>query len=138
QKQLPHGGIGASLSVAVTDSLTASTSVRIDKYQDIPLGTTYRVGADYRFAEMIIKGGVGTGFKAPSLPQRFYQSPFQQGNPNLKPERSLGWDLGAERPFFQGRLTLGVTLFQNRIWNLIVWQGNTHINRARARAQGFE
>jgi vitamin B12 transporter len=72
------------------------------------------------------------------LPQRFYQSPYQQGNPNLKPERSLGWDLGAERSFFQNRFTLGVTLFQNRIWNLISWEGNTNINRAKARTQGLE
>lgn len=133
-----HGGLGGALSFRITDPLTVSTAARIDKYQNLPVVTTYRGGIEYHIFECTFKGGIGTGFKAPTLAQRFYRSPSFSGNPNLKPEKSLGWDFGVDRFFLQKRLNLGIILFQNRIRDLIVWGGSTNVNRKRARTQGFE
>jgi vitamin B12 transporter len=44
---------------------------------------------------------------------------FFFANPNLKPEESLGWDIGFEQPFMNDRFRVGVTYFHNDIKNLI-------------------
>lgn len=134
-----HGGVGGTLSYRAFENLTVTGSSRIDKYQGIPTATTYRLGGQYFLEKVIVKGSVGTAFKAPTLQQRFYKDPFWSGNPNLKPERSLGWDLGLERPFLKDRLTVGMTVFQNRIRNLIQNKiGTGLINIGKTRTQGAE
>jgi len=135
-----HGGIGGSLSYRVFENLMITGSTRVDKYQGISSTPTYRLGGQYTFEKVIMKGGIGTAFKAPTLQQKFDKDTIYTGNPDLKPEKSLGWDWGIERPFFQNFLTLGVTLFQNRIRDMIVATpgGTTNINLNKARTQGME
>jgi vitamin B12 transporter len=133
-----HGGLGGALSFVVVEPLTLSTAVRIDKFQNLPAVSTYRVGGEYRLFEFTFKGGIGTGFKAPTLPQRYYKDPIFVGNPNLKPEKSLGWDLGVARSFYDNCLKLGITVFQNRIRDLIIFGGRTNVNLDRAQTQGLE
>ncbi len=41
------------------------------------------------------------------------------GNPNLKPEESLGWDVGLEQPLAKDKLRIGATFFHNDFDNLI-------------------
>jgi vitamin B12 transporter len=135
-----HGGLSATLSYKPYEALMITGSSRVDKYQGVPLTATYRLGGRYVFEKMTIKGGLGTAFKAPTLQQKFYKTPSLSGNPTLKPERSFGGDLGVERPFFQGRLTVGVTLFQNRIRDLITGSldRTTLVNMNKSRTQGVE
>lgn len=133
-----HGGLGGALAFTIIDPLIISTAVRVDKYQGLPVVTTYRGGAEYRIFDLTFKGGLGTGFKAPTLAQRFYRSPTFVGNPNLKPEKSLGWDFGVAHSFLQKRLNLGITLFQNRIRDLITGGNNTYVNLGKVQTQGFE
>jgi len=136
--QSNHGGLGGALSFMIAEPLTVSIAARIDKYQGLPLTTTYRGGAEYRLFDFTFKGSIGTGFKAPTLAQRFYKSPDFVGNPNLKPEKSLGWDFGVDYSFLQKRLNVGITLFQSRIRDLIVYGRNTNVNLNRVQTQGFE
>lgn len=138
--QTSHGGVGGSLIVKPKENLMIVGSTRVDKYASIPVTTTYRMGTEYSFEKIVVKGGVGTAFKAPTLQQRFNLDPFFSGNPNLRPERSFGWDIGGERSFFQKRLSVGVTLFQNRIRDLIVSSNDrkTLVNMDRSRTQGLE
>jgi vitamin B12 transporter len=138
QAKLDHGGLGGVLSVRLLESLSLSTAVRGDKYQGIPVAPTWRVGGEYGLYDIIFKGGIATGFKAPTLSQRYDKGPRHDGNPSLKPEKSLGWDVGAERSFFNQKLALGVTLFQNRTRDMIAWAGNTQVNCAKVRSHGFE
>ncbi len=135
-----HGGAGGALSFRVHENLMITGSSRIDKYQGIAPTATYRVGGQYDIEKMTVKGGMGSAFKAPTLQQKFYKDSFFTGNPGLKPERSLGWDAGIERPFFQNRLTVGVTLFQNRMRDLIASasDGKSLINIDKSRTEGME
>ena len=70
-----------------------------------------------------LRGSVGTGAKAPSLYQRFgafTQADFLTngfvtvplGSPDLKSERSFGFDYGVDQSFFDNRLTLSATAFR--------------------------
>ncbi|MBM3468490.1 MAG: TonB-dependent receptor [Alphaproteobacteria bacterium] len=133
-----RGAVGGALAFKATKSFTFSTALRVDKVQRSSVAPTYRIGGEYDFYNIIFKGGIGTGFKAPTLAQRFYKSPFFTGNLDLKPEKSLGWDIGFERSFFTERVNLGLTLFQNRIRDMIARGNRTNINLNRVRTQGFE
>jgi len=61
-------------------------------------------------------------------------------NPNLKPESSLGWDLGVEQALPGDKVRFGVTYFHNDIKNLIADSADftTDINVGRATTQGVE
>jgi vitamin B12 transporter len=68
-----------------------------------------------------------------------YPSTFS-GNPALQPEKSRSFEIGIEQPFLDGRARAGVTLFQNRIRNLI--QANSGFdsleNVGRVKTEGVE
>ncbi|MFL1462226.1 TonB-dependent receptor plug domain-containing protein [Roseococcus sp. DSY-14] len=109
--------------------------------------TTWRLGAVLHWPEvnMRLRAAGGSGFNAPSLYQRFgaIGTSFR-GNPGLKPERSLGYELGAELdvPGF-GRAdfaTLGATFFQSRVEDLVNFNAgfNTLVNVDRAAIKGAE
>jgi len=109
--------------------------------------TTWRLGAVLQWPEIgaRLRAAGGSGFNAPSLYQRFgaIGTSFR-GNPALKPERSLGYELGAELdvPAF-GRAdfaTLGATFFQSRVTDLINFNAgfNTLVNIDRAAIKGAE
>ena len=119
--------------------LDLSATLRRDSPEDFAGATTWRTGAVLRLPEfdLRLRGGVGTGFRAPSLDQRFGVSAFVVGNPDLRPERSFGWDVGVEW-LPREWLTLSATLFQSRLTDLIAYQFPTWVNIARARISGVE
>jgi vitamin B12 transporter len=89
-----------------------------------------------------LKGSYGTGFKAPDLYQLYGNGPFGfVGNPNLRPETSIGYDYGFEQPLFNDRVRFGATYFHNSITNLI---NNvfapvfTYVNVGKAATYGAE
>jgi vitamin B12 transporter len=89
-----------------------------------------------------LKGSVGTGFKAPSLDELFDNYPQFNffANPNLRPETSLGYDLGFEQSLFKKSLQFGATYFHNDIRNLIDTNATftSYANIGRATTYGAE
>jgi vitamin B12 transporter len=81
--------------------------------------TTFRIAPALLFPETDtkLKGSVGTGFKAPTLAELFQNFPSFNflSNPNLKPETSIGFDLGFEQTLLEKRLQFGATYFHNNI-----------------------
>ncbi len=89
---------------------------------------------------------VGTGFAAPTLNELYQSYPAWDfyANPNLKPESSLGWDIGIDQPFTLNHipkaLSLGATYYHNRISNLITENATytSYANVGRATTSGIE
>lgn len=120
-------------------------NIRYDHDDEFGGHATYRIapvfivpGTDTR-----LKASYGTGFKAPTLSERFSDSrPAYDfhGNPELKPEESRGWDLGFEQPLLGGRATFGATWFHNDIDNLILTNRSftSYENIGRATTRGAE
>jgi vitamin B12 transporter len=79
-----------------------------------------------------LRASAGSAFRAPSVGELSY--PFS-GNPDLQPERSVSYELGAERYVGPGRLE--ASFFSNELRDLIVYdfvaQKNENIGRARTR-----
>jgi vitamin B12 transporter len=88
----------------VIPNLTLTAGGRYDHYEYAGDAFTYRFTGAYYFTPTSTKlrGSYGTAFKAPNLFNTYSTSPFALGNPNLKPEKSQGFDIGIDR---KGRAT---------------------------------
>jgi vitamin B12 transporter len=126
------------------DRAFVAANVRFDDNDRFGGHTTWRVAPSYILAgsETKLKGSVGTGFKAPTLSQLFEDFPqfFFLANPDLKPEESLGYDVGFEQPLAGNRVRVGATHFRNDLTNLIAANDTftTLINIGRATTSGVE
>jgi vitamin B12 transporter len=138
----------AELQSTPLPGLSTAVSVRADAFRREGDVTTWRAGATYVVPSTGTKVDLtaGTAFKAPTLADLFVSFPAFGffANPDLKPERSRGYDAGFEQPFDGGRFRFGATYFDNEISDLIETSFNsttftsTLINVDRARAYGVE
>jgi vitamin B12 transporter len=124
-------------------ALNNSVSIRYDDNSRFGSKVTWREAPEYAIAATgtRVHASIGTGFKAPSLNDLFQNLPAFgfSANPNLKPETSLGYDVGLDQTLFDG-VTAGVTWFHNDIKNLITNNASftTNVNIGKARTQGVE
>ncbi len=111
------------LQSSIGERFFNAASVRYDSYDTFGGKPTFRIAPTLPIPETgsRLKGSVGTGFKAPTLAQLFQNFPSFNffGNPNLKPETSIGYDMGFEQTLLEKRLQFGATYFHNNIDNLI-------------------
>ena len=137
-----------------TEALSLTAGGRLERQDDFGTAATFRVGGTYSFKETgtRLHGGFGTAFKAPSLDQLFLDFPSFGffANRNLKPERSIGGEIGIDQSLWNGQVKVGVTLFRNDIRNLIASTAlasqdpacnfgcTTLTNIGKARTQGVE
>ena len=137
----------ATLQYRLLERLDMTAGLRHDSTTGFTDETTWRLGATLALPEIAsrLRASGGTAFAAPSLFQRFgVIGNFFRGNPDLRPERSIGWEVGAETDFPAfGRAafaTTSVTYFQSRIRDLINFDAGfrTLTNIDRARIQGVE
>jgi vitamin B12 transporter len=94
----------------------------------------------------VARGALGvrlvTGIRAASFIENFGTgSPLVVGNPNLKPEESLSWEIGLDQPFLDGRALLSATYFNNTYKELITFvsgPGPSLLNIGKAESSGVE
>jgi len=101
-----------------------------DTFQDF---TTWRTALSLNLPELKIRphASVGTGVALPGMFEQFgffLGSPPFKGNPNLKPEESVGWDAGVEFALIKDRAFLDVTYFHANLTNEIVGFGTSIAN----------
>jgi vitamin B12 transporter len=91
-----------------------------------------------------IRAAVGNAFKAPAFEESFSSS-FTIGNPDLRPEQTVSWELSAEQRV-AGRAVVTATYFDQRFRNLIQYVlgdastdfRGTNENLGAAAARGLE
>jgi len=134
----------AELQSGFGDAFFDTVSLRYDDNDRFGGKVTYRVAPVYLIKDTgtRLKASVGTAFKAPTLDELFHDYPEFNffANPNLKPETSLGYDVGFEQTVQGDKLTFGVTYFRNNIRNLIAYNADftSSANIGRARTDGVE
>lgn len=114
-------GFVAQYDLTVSERLAISASARIDANSRFADDATYRATASYLFPTGTrVHAAYGTGVKNPSAGDLFaYYTGEFIGNPNLRPERSRGWEAGVEQRLRGDRVTLGATWFDNRFLDRI-------------------
>ena len=132
----------------INEKLFVNLGGRIDDYNTYGTHGTYQAGVAYFLPELNtkLKATYGTGFTAPTLYQLYAPAnsgaTINQGNPNLQPENSTGYDLGFEQPLGKSFATLGATYFHNEFDNLIASVGpypnSQYQNSRNFQTQGVE
>ena len=117
--------------VGLWDRIFLTGGGRHDYNDFFPDSTTYRVTGAFLVPEIGAKlhASGGTAVKNPTVFELFGFTPTFTGNPNLKPERSDGFDVGVEKKFFGDKVVGDVTFFHTKIEDLIVGFGNTAFNQ---------
>lgn len=143
-----NNGIFSELQAELVHNLFVVTNVRFDDNENFGGHTTWRIAPAYLIdaTGTKLKGSFGTGFKAPSLSQRFQNFPafFFYGNPDLKPEENSGYDIGFEQEILRGRAQFGATYFRNDLTDLIQSAYDpttfisTYVNVGKAKTDGVE
>lgn len=138
------GALFALLEAEPVDGFVVSAGGRRDEFSNFNGATTSRVAAAWSGLESwIFRASFGEGFRAPTL----FELNFDQfgiiPNPNLRPERSTGFDAGVEKSFgapADPRLVARATFFQSRVRDQIDFDflGNGYFNIDRTRARGVE
>jgi vitamin B12 transporter len=133
----------AELQSQFGDHWFSALNARYDDNNRFGSKLTYRIAPAWvsSASGTKLKASLGTGFKAPTLSELFQDfPPFFFANPNLKPETSVGYDLGIEQGFGGGLVRIGTTGFYNRIRDLITTDvtGTTYANVGRASTDGIE
>ncbi|HET6342867.1 MAG TPA: TonB-dependent receptor, partial [Gemmatimonadota bacterium] len=129
-------GIFAEDLVALGERAHVALGVRADDHSRFGGAVTYRVAPILLLAPGLrLRGAVGTGFRAPGLSQLLDPS---FGNPELDAERSRGWEVGVEAGPRDGSLHAGVTWFDTRFEDLIVFDGEALRNVREAETRGLE
>jgi len=93
-----------------------------DKAEFIP-----RASAAFRLTETdtTIRAAGGRAIKEPTFLQSFSRSQLSKANPFLKPEVNVAWEVGADQYFWQDRMKLSLTYFENRFSDLITFVPRT-------------
>ena len=134
----------AEMQSNLAENFYDTVSLRFDSNDRFGDKFTYRIAPAYLIPETgtKLKGSVGTGFKAPTLSEMFQNFPSSDffGNPNLKPESSLGYDFGFEQAVLDDKVQFGATYYRNDIDNLITNNATftTYINVGKATTYGVE
>ncbi len=97
-----------------TERLTWIVSVRADANSDFDDAFNGRVSLAYELSDATtLRSSIGTGQKNPTFIERFGYFPGQFiGNPELKPEHSVSYDVGVDQRLADDRLFVQVSLFQ--------------------------
>lgn len=131
-------GIYLQDQLKIGQNLFSTIGFRLDEHDKFGSALTYRIAPAYIIWQTgtKLKATFGSGFKAPSL-FNLYDPVF--GNPDLHPEKSLGFDAGVEQYFVKELISMGVTYFQNNFSDLLGFDKNFKaININKAKTSGVE
>ncbi len=121
------------------DDVTLNFGGRIDDHDQFGTQGTYRTTLAYNIPQTNSKlhSSLGTGFKAPTLYQLY---DVFSGNQDLEPETSFGYDFGVTQTFLKDYITADITVFHNKIDNLIDYDFSTfqYFNTSKADIKGIE
>ncbi|MBX6364711.1 MAG: TonB-dependent receptor [Gemmatimonadetes bacterium] len=124
--------------------LALTAGARLDDSDRFGRFTTWRAGATlHPFGGTRLRAAAGTAFKEPTFYENFARG-FVRGNPDLAPERSRSWEVGAEQRLSHDHLALQATYFAQRFRDLIQYRGDapadepSYVNLGGARADGLE
>ncbi|WBH15770.1 TonB-dependent receptor plug domain-containing protein [Sphingomonas radiodurans] len=117
RRSTDNWGFVGQYELTVDDAFSAGASIRRDQNNRFDDVTTWRAQAGYRLPfGLRVRGAYGTGVKNPGYFELFGFSDGRYiGNPDLKPEKSKGWEAGADQEIAGGKATIGVTYFDSRL-----------------------
>jgi len=117
RKTVSNTGFYLQNQFRLWEKLFITPGLRVDEHELFGTETTYKISTAYLIPQTgtRLKANWATGFKAPSLFQLY--SSF--GDPNLKPDKSKGYDFGFEQNLWDNLVTFGATYFHNKFKDMV-------------------
>jgi vitamin B12 transporter len=116
-------GLAGEYAIDLPWNMTLTSAIRHDDNSGFTDINTWRETISQRFPQLgtRLHASIGTGATNPTFTEQFgfFVGSFI-GNPDLRPERSLGWDAGVEQAFWDRRLVVDVTYFASEFEDKIV------------------
>ncbi len=137
-QSLRTSGVYLQDQINLSNKLFTTVGLRYDDNQKFGGITTFRIAPAYLISstDTKLRATYGTGFKAPSL---YYLFDPLFGNPDLKPEKSKGFDFGFDQIFFNGKVQVSATYFNLQLENMFGFDtAYRTINIAKASSKGLE
>lgn len=108
------------------DALSVQGGLRHDDNKVFKDADTWSLALAYPLGDtgLRLHGSAGKGVVNPAYSE-LYGGYGYVGNPDLQPEENTGYDLGIEATLFDGRATVDLTYFNERLKNEISWSGAT-------------
>jgi vitamin B12 transporter len=113
EREMENIGYVASYDVSI-GNVDAGAAYRHDDNDYFDDSDTYRLQASWRITDTTrIRASAGSGVKNPTNLELFgLDTNSFIGNPNLKPEKSVGWDAGFDHIFLGGKAKVTATYFE--------------------------
>lgn len=146
-QSMTNTGLIGEYRIGLWEQLFLSAAVRRDHNDFFDDATTYRLSAAYLLdSGTRLHSSYGTGVTNPTFTELFgYYPDTFVGNPNLKPEKARGWDIGVEQPFWDGQVVLDLTYFRSTLSDEIVstfdmgtYMSSVDNGAGRSHRQGLE
>lgn len=120
-RSFENTGLVAEYRFTSNDRFALGGAVRHDDNDRFGDATTFRVsGSVSPVASLRLRGAWGSGIKNPTPFELFGFSNLTTvfvGNPDLRPEKSRGWEAGADLTLAGERVRIGATYFDSRLRN---------------------
>ncbi|MCG8310201.1 MAG: TonB-dependent receptor [Cytophagales bacterium] len=113
-------GFYADHKFKIGNKFDFTPGIYVNWYSDFGWNAFPGMDLGYNLNDKIrIYGNVGKSYRIPTFYDQYYSSPVEEGNPNLKPEEAVTYELGLR--YIQNGLTLDVNYFQRDASQLIDW-----------------
>ena len=101
------------------DRFNFSLSGRHDNNSEFDHANSWRMTGNFKLSQATLFASVGESIKNPTFTERFGFFTNFIGNPNLEPEESLHWEIGARTALLNDKLDLALTYFEANLENEI-------------------
>ncbi|MFA6542980.1 MAG: TonB-dependent receptor [Limisphaerales bacterium] len=137
------GGFGQSQWEPLPD-VTLINAVRFDAYSDFASALTWRQGLAWTVPgpRTVLFGNVSHSVAVPTAQDLYYTYDdggfFKSaGNPNLRPERALSFEVGLRQPLAQDKLELGAAFFRTQLKDAIDFVTRAYADPLPSRAENL-
>lgn len=130
-------GLFTELAYYNAAGVSLAVALRRDDPEDEGTETTARIGLQYEIDGLRLFSNWGEGYKLPSF---FALGHALVGNPDLRPETSVNFEVGVASVLLDGSLDVMLTGFRNEFEDLIDFDADLFmsVNREEVTTQGFE
>ena len=142
------GSLFAEVQASLGERLSVVGGARAEKFEGLATEVVPRASAVLHVVpgRLSVRAAAWRAYRAPNLQDQYPDNPFIVGNPDLQPETSGSWEVGATTSTTNGAWSVGLTYFRQHYSNLIrtvpIPEDTTgrQINRnlGRSRSQGVE
>ena len=141
-----NAALFTELQGSLGSRVSAITGARLEKFHGLPAEFLPRASVLVAVVpdRLALRAAAGRAFKAPNVDQQFLDNPATIPNPDLRPESSVSWEIGARVTSPQRSWTFGVGYFRQRYDDLIrtvpadTGSKQTNKNLGRTQAAGVE